>query len=83
MFDAIEMEKRGVPTVTIAHDTFLKAAHLHARVLGLEEIAIVVEPAPDSGVVGEDVGSVADATFGEVVAALTNTAGAAGKGGDR
>ena len=83
MFDAIEMEKRGVPTVTIAHDTFLKAAHLHARVLGLEGIPLVVEPSPDSGVVGDDIGAVADATFDEVVAALTDVASGSSSGGGR
>lgn len=70
MFDAIEIEKRGVPTVTIAHDTFAAAATLHAKVLGLPEIPVVIEPLPNSGVVSDDVEGVADDTFGQVLAAL-------------
>lgn len=70
MFDAIEIEKRGIPTVTIAHATFAPAAELHARVLGLVELPVIVEPLPESGVVSHDVQGVADDTFSEVLAAL-------------
>lgn len=70
MFDAIEIEKRGVPTVTIAHDTFAKVAVMHARILGLEEVPIIVEPAPESGVVGDDVERFADETFEQLLDGL-------------
>lgn len=48
MFDAIEIEKRGIPTLTIAHDTFEAAANMHAEILGLPQIPLLVEPTPDS-----------------------------------
>lgn len=70
MFDAIEMEKRGVATVTIAHDTFARVAVLHAKALGLPDLPIIVEPSPESGVVGEDVDRVADETFDQLLEAL-------------
>jgi hypothetical protein len=70
VFDAIEIEKRGIPTVTIAHDTFATVAAMHARILGLEEIPIIVEPAPESGVVGDDVERFADETFDQLLDGL-------------
>lgn len=74
MFDAIEIEKRGIPTITIAHDTFAAAAALHAKVLGLPEIPVVIEPLPQSGVVSDDVEGVADDTIDGVLAALVSGA---------
>jgi hypothetical protein len=76
VFDAIEIEKRGIPTITIVHDTFARAAELHARVLGLKDIPVVIEPAPDSGVVGEHVEAFADETLEQVVSALVSNAAA-------
>ena len=82
MYDAIEIEKRGIPTVTIAHDTFAAAATLHAKVLGLPEIPVVVEPLPESGVVSEDIDGVADDTFAQVLAALIASPPGGVAGGD-
>lgn len=70
MFDAIEIEKRGIPTVTIAHDTFAAVAAMHAKILGLESVPIIVEPSPESGVVGDDVNRFADESFDDLLRAL-------------
>lgn len=70
MFDAIELEKRGIPTVTIAHDTFFNASKLHAKILGLPDVPLVVEPAPASGVVGENIEQTADETFDQLLHGL-------------
>ena len=70
MFDAIEMEKRGFPTVTIVHDVFANVAKLHARVLGLPEIPTIIEPAPESGVVSDRIEEFADETYEQLLSAL-------------
>lgn len=70
MFDAIEIEKRGIPTVTIVHDVFASVAALHARVLGLSDIPTVIEPAPESGVVSDRIEEFADETYQQLLAAL-------------
>jgi hypothetical protein len=54
VFDAVEFEKLGKPTVTMGHDAFEKAAHLHAEALGLPTLQLIFEPAPAGGNVPED-----------------------------
>lgn len=71
MFDAIEIEKRGIPTVTIVHDVFAAVASLHARTLHMPDVPLIIEPAPESGVVGSHIEEVADATINELLASLT------------
>ena len=55
MYDAVEMERRGIPTITITHDTFEDAARLHAETMGLPSLPLLVEPLPESGIVSHDV----------------------------
>ena len=44
MLDAVALEKKGIHTVTIAWDTFEKAAQIAARVQGLPDIKLVITP---------------------------------------
>ncbi len=77
MFDAVELEKLGKPTITMGHDTFEKAAHLHAEALGLPDLNLIFEPPPAGGNVPEDV-ALTDEQLDHVVRALTG-AGAPGR----
>lgn len=76
MFDAIEIEKRGVPTLTIVHDTFETAAKMHAEILGLAEVPLLVEPTPKSGSATTDPEGVAAEHWQEILAALVRDDGA-------
>jgi hypothetical protein len=62
--DAVELEQRGVPTITICHDQLEAAARRHAAELGIQNLPLLIEPAAIGGVVRP-----ADATFAEAVVA--------------
>ena len=49
MLDAAQLERRGRPTVTVAHDNFAAAARTHARSLGLPDLPLAVFPRPQPG----------------------------------
>jgi hypothetical protein len=68
--DAVAIESQGIPTITIAHTTFERAARTHAAALGLPDIALLVHEPPVAGVVGGDV-EVTDAQLELVSRALT------------
>lgn len=44
MRDAVALEESGVPTVTLVHDVFERAAKLQAEALGRPELHMVVFP---------------------------------------
>lgn len=47
MHDAVALERRGVPAVVVAHDSFAYAAQTQARVMGLPDLPVAVMPRPD------------------------------------
>lgn len=69
MRDAVAIESGGLPTITIAHTTFERAARAHAKALGLADIPLLVHEPPAAGVVGDDV-EVSDEQLELVVRAL-------------
>lgn len=71
MIDAYDLETQGIPTITICHDTFERAARLHATSLGLPELPLLIEPAPRGGNLTTDPAALAERTIERVVAALT------------
>lgn len=80
MFDAVQIEKRGIPTVTIIHESFSSAARIHAKMMGMPHLPLVIEPDPESEMFGHDAEAVADETMPVVLAALLR--GGAGGHGD-
>ena len=71
MIDAYDFETQGIPTITICHDTFERAARFHATSLGLPELPLLIEPAPSGGNLTTDPAALAERTIERVVAALT------------
>ena len=67
------MERRGVPTVTLAHDVFERAAHAQAKVMGLSDlpIAVVSQLVYNRGT-EDEVKKAADALYPLVVKGLTS-----------
>lgn len=41
MLDAVTLERKGVPTVTLAYDTFVGAARSYARIAGVPSAPVV------------------------------------------
>jgi hypothetical protein len=72
--DAVEFERLGKPTITLAHEMFAYAARAQAKALGMPSLPILVEPAPPSGNLPRDVRAVAEEHFDEVLRALTQPA---------
>jgi hypothetical protein len=73
VFDAIEIEKRGIPTLTICHDRFEIAFHMHAEILGMPEIPLLIEPAPKGGTVSEDTAHIVKENINVIIKSLTAT----------
>jgi hypothetical protein len=71
--DAVELDRRGVPSVAFVADPFVELARFEARGLGLPDLNLVVLPYPMAGVAPEEIERRADAAFREVTAALVAT----------
>jgi hypothetical protein len=51
VLDAVELEIRGRPTVTIVEERFERAARLHARVADMPLLPLIVESTPQGGAI--------------------------------
>ena len=71
MLDAFDFETQGIATITVCHDTFERAARNHAAAMGLPDLPLLVEPAPQGGNLTADPRSIAESNLDRVVAALT------------
>ena len=71
MHDAIELEKRGIPTVAIHTTVFMNSADAHAKAYGLPAYESIAIPHPVSGRPREEVEAKADALVNEAVRILT------------
>ena len=71
MLDAFDFETQGKPTITICHDTFERAARNHATAMGLPDLPLLVEPAPQGVNLTTNARDLARRSLDRVVAALT------------
>jgi len=69
--DAVELERRGVPTVTLCHAEFETSARQYAASLGLPDLPFSVYPAPNQGNIGDTAEAVAAASIEQILEALT------------
>ncbi len=67
----MELEKRGIPTVTIVGDRFVVLANYERQALGLPELPLAVVEYPIGGAPAEEARRRGHKVFGEVVAGLT------------
>lgn len=74
MLDAVALLGRGLPTVTVAWDTFGEAARSQARLQGLEDLPLVVVPHRRGEEGLEDQRRKAEAALPAVLAALLEPA---------
>ena len=69
--DAIKLEKRGIPTVSICSHEFAYLSRVQAQGLGMPHLAIVIIPHPIGGIDPKEVARKADDALDDMIAALT------------
>jgi hypothetical protein len=71
----VELEQRGVPTVTICTDAFRVLGRHEADSLGMADLPLAIVPHPLGGQPAEQVRGLATRVVDEIHALLTGTAG--------
>ncbi len=66
----MELERRGVPTVTVCTDRFVKLGEVERRALGMPELPMAIAIHPLGGIKQDAVLAKADALVEQVIAAL-------------
>jgi alkanesulfonate monooxygenase SsuD/methylene tetrahydromethanopterin reductase-like flavin-dependent oxidoreductase (luciferase family) len=69
--DGVFFEDHGIPTATIISAEFVRAAAAQARALGADDYRTVVVAHPIQPLTRDEVRSLADRAFSEVLARLT------------
>ena len=67
----MELERRGVATVTVCSHLFQRLGDVERRSLGMAELPMAIAPHPIGGVAAATASAKADALFETIVAALT------------
>ena len=71
----MQLERRGIPTVTVGSHLFVKLGETERRALGMPELPIAIVEHPIGGVKAQDVRAKAEGVLDVVVAALTGGEG--------
>lgn len=69
--DQLEVEKLGIPTVTVATSAFIDLARSTMSGYGAPDMAFVIVPHPMGGIKLEEIQAKADAAFEDIIAAAT------------
>ena len=67
----MELERRGIPTVTVCSHLFQRLGNVERRSLGMPDLPLAVAPHPIGGVPAETAVAKAEALFDTVVQGLT------------
>ena len=67
----MELERRGIPTVTVCSHLFQRLGNVERRSLGMPDLPMAIAPHPIGGLPAETAAAKADALFEIVVAGLT------------
>ncbi len=79
----MELERRGIPTVTVCTHLFVTLGNVERRSLGMPELPLAIPQHPLGGLRSEAVKDKADALLEQVVAGLTGSPGEAPAGGPK
>lgn len=71
MHDIADLELRGLPGVFVASDEFVTAADAQTRALGFPSMKRVFTSHPIQDRTDDEMRALADAVFGEILAAIT------------
>ena len=69
----MELERRGVPTVTVCSHLFQRLGNVERRSLGMPDLPMAIAPHPIGGVAAATALGKADALFDTIVAGLTQS----------
>ena len=69
----MELERRGVPTVTVCSHLFQRLGNVERRSLGMPDLPMAIAPHPIGGVAAETAIVKADSLFEIVVEGLTRS----------
>jgi len=72
MHDSTRLAKKGIPTVTIAWDTFEVPARTQARLFGTPDVPLVIIPHFEPGETDDTLRRRAEETLDEVLTWLTS-----------
>ena len=67
----MELEQRGVPTVTVCSHLFQRLGNVERRSLGMPDLPMAIAPHPIGGVAAETAIAKAEALFETIVEGLT------------
>ena len=67
----MELERRGIPTVTVCSHLFQRLGNVERRSLGMPDLPMAIAPHPIGGLPAETALAKADALFSAIEAALT------------
>jgi len=73
LHDAVELEARGVPTITLCTEAFMDSAAAHARAYGRPDARVVAVQHPLAALAPEAVIQRADAVVAHIIAQLMTT----------
>jgi hypothetical protein len=73
LFDTINLERRGVPSVAIVHDRFENSARMQGKLLGLSSVKIVAIPEGRPGDSPEELRNKTDAVWGKILESITGS----------
>jgi hypothetical protein len=71
--DAVELERRGLPTITLCHLEFEQQARRYAKALGLAELPLYVYPAPAGGNMAWNASELANEGIEQIIAAFVES----------
>ena len=66
----MELERRGIPTVTVCSHLFQRLGNVERRSLGMPDLPMAIAPHPIGGLPAETAVTKADALFDTVVTGL-------------
>jgi len=69
--DAIELEKRGTPSISICSQEFAALGKVEAQALGMANLPMVIVPHPIGGIDPKEVARKADDAFGDMLKAFS------------
>jgi len=69
--DAVELEKRGTPSISICSHEFAALGKVEAQALGMANLPMVVVPHPIGGIDRKEVARKADDAFEDMIEALS------------
>jgi hypothetical protein len=71
--DAVALEARGIPTVTLCTEQFMDSAAAHAAAYGLPQARVVAVLHPLAAVTPQEVVARADAVIAQIIERLMET----------